>query len=36
MSEVEDFSIFVAPMLTVLAAVAFLAIYVIKYKDPSD
>ncbi|WP_397311271.1 cytochrome bd oxidase small subunit CydS [Paenibacillus ihbetae] len=32
----EDFGIFVAPFLTVAAAVAFLAVYVVKYKDPSD
>lgn len=34
--QVEDFGIFIAPLLTVLAAVAFMAIYVVKYKDPSD
>ncbi|WP_435367978.1 cytochrome bd oxidase small subunit CydS [Paenibacillus lautus] len=32
----EDFGIFIAPLLTVLAAVAFMAIYAVKYKDPSD
>ncbi|WP_459965396.1 cytochrome bd oxidase small subunit CydS [Paenibacillus sp. JCM 10914] len=32
----EDFSIFIAPLLTVMAAVAFLAIYADKYKDPQD
>ncbi|WP_423212936.1 cytochrome bd oxidase small subunit CydS [Paenibacillus solani] len=32
----EDFDIYIAPLLTVLAAVVFMAIYVVKYKDPSD
>lgn len=32
----EDFDIYIAPLLTVLASVVFMAIYVVKYKDPSD
>ncbi|WP_423802987.1 cytochrome bd oxidase small subunit CydS [Paenibacillus dendrobii] len=32
----EDFSIFIAPMGIVIASILFLAIYIVKYKDPSD
>lgn len=36
MRRVEDFHIFILPLVTVCAAVIFMAIYALKYKDPSD
>ncbi|WP_407669122.1 cytochrome bd oxidase small subunit CydS [Paenibacillus algicola] len=32
----EDFNIFIAPLLAVAAAIVFMIIYTMKYKDPSD
>lgn len=32
----EDFSIFVAPMGIVVVSILFLAVYIVKYKDPRD
>ncbi|MGF7048317.1 hypothetical protein J2T13_002824 [Paenibacillus sp. DS2015] len=32
----EDFSIFVAPPLVIIATIVFLVIYMGKYKDPVD
>ncbi|WP_425496001.1 cytochrome bd oxidase small subunit CydS [Paenibacillus lemnae] len=32
----EDFNIFIAPLLTVAASVAFMVVYAMKYKDPSE
>lgn len=32
----EYFTIFIAPWLTVVVSVAFMVIYTMKYKDPSE
>ncbi|MGM1047470.1 MAG: cytochrome bd oxidase small subunit CydS [Bacillota bacterium] len=32
----DDFTIFIAPMLTVAVSVAFMVVYALKYKDPSE
>ncbi|WP_442950397.1 cytochrome bd oxidase small subunit CydS [Paenibacillus sp. DMB20] len=36
MNGLEDFDIFVAPMLAVAASIVFLVVYTMKYKDPSE
>ncbi|WP_425298569.1 cytochrome bd oxidase small subunit CydS [Paenibacillus uliginis] len=32
----DDFTIFIAPMLTVAVSVVFMVVYALKYKDPSE
>ncbi|WP_425313268.1 cytochrome bd oxidase small subunit CydS [Paenibacillus mangrovi] len=32
----EEFNIFFSPMGIVFASILFLAIYIVKYKDPKD